>query len=63
MFQTPLALLEDSNLITFLNSFHFTASLALPAHRLEITEGGDVDQNVKEQMDDEEDGDVGNMTA
>jgi len=35
----------------------------LPAHPLEITEGGDVDQNVKERMDDEEDGDVGNMNA
>jgi len=35
----------------------------LPAHPLEITKEGDVDEIVKDQMDDEEDEDVGKMTA
>jgi len=37
--------------------------LFLPAHPLEITKEGDVDEIVKDQMDDEEDEDVGKMTA
>ena len=47
------------------NSFWIlpTSQLSLPAHPLEITEEGDVDQNVQEQMDDEEGRDVGEMTA
>ena len=48
-------------LIKFLNST--TSQLPLPAHALEMADEGEVDKNSQEQMDDEEDGDVSELTA